>query len=82
MQSAYVACGVQLLNLDRSPQISGNYFMRGGLNNLLPLPYIGNFIKWLGNSLKVKKPNIPDTQSAVEVDWINGAFNGKESGYQ
>lgn len=74
VKSAYVACGVQLLNPDRSPQISGNYIMTGGLNNLLPLPYIGNFIKWLGYTLKVKKPNVPDAQTEVEVDWINGAF--------
>src|SRR5215831_4221657 len=28
--STYVAAGVQLLNADRTPQISGNYFMKGG----------------------------------------------------
>ncbi len=38
--SEYIACSVQLLNPDRSPQISGNYAMRGGLNYLLPLPLI------------------------------------------
>ncbi len=72
--SEYVACGVQLLNADGSPQISGNYFMKGGLNYLLPLPYLGNFIKWLGNLVKVEKPNLPDANALVEVDWINGAF--------
>lgn len=72
--SDYVACGVQLLNADRTPQISGNYFMKGGLNYLLPLPYVGNFIKWLGKQVKVEKPNVPDTDNLVEVDWINGAF--------
>jgi GT2 family glycosyltransferase len=72
--SDYVACGVQLLNADRSPQISGNYFMTGGLNYLLALPYLGNFIKWLGNLFKVEKPNLPDSNAPVEVDWINGAF--------
>lgn len=70
----YVACGVQLLNADRTPQISGNYFMKGGLNYLLPLPYVGNFLKWLGNKAKVEKPNVPDSSDLVEVDWINGAF--------
>jgi hypothetical protein len=74
VQSAYVACGVQLLNVDGSPQISGNFFMKGSLNNLLPLPYIGNFFKWLGNKVKVKKPNVPHATTAIEVDWINGAF--------
>jgi GT2 family glycosyltransferase len=73
-RSSYVACGVQLLNEDRTPQISGNYFMTGGLNHLLPLPYIGNFIKSLGNLVKVKKPNVPDTSEETPVDWINGAF--------
>lgn len=72
--SDYVACGVQLLNADRTPQISGNYFMKGGLNYLLPLPYVGKFIKWLGNVAKVEKPNVPDSNAPVEVDWINGAF--------
>ncbi|WP_205509863.1 glycosyltransferase family 2 protein [Longitalea arenae] len=70
----YVACGVQLLNADRTPQISGNYFMTGGLNYLLPLPYLGQFIKWLGNLAKVEKPNVPDSSNLVEVDWVNGAF--------
>ncbi len=36
-----VASSVQLVNADGSPQITGNYFMKGGLNHLLPLPYIG-----------------------------------------
>ncbi len=74
IRSDYVACGVQLLNEDGSPQISGNFAMRGGLNYLLPLPYIGAFLKWLGQVAKVKKPNVPDASTIVEVDWINGAF--------
>lgn len=74
IRSNYVACGVQLLNEDHTPQISGNYFMMGGLNYLLPLPYIGGFVKWLGFMLNVKKPNIPDASEEVEVDWINGAY--------
>jgi GT2 family glycosyltransferase len=74
LQSNCVAAGVQLLNPDGSPQISGNYAMRGGLNYLLPLPYLGNFIKLLGNFFKVRKPNVPNASQTVEVDWINGAF--------
>ena len=74
INSGYVACGVQLLNKDLSPQISGNYFMTGGLNNLLPLPYTGNFIKWLGATLKVNKPHVADSDAEIRVDWINGAF--------
>ncbi|HEX7845286.1 MAG TPA: glycosyltransferase family 2 protein, partial [Chitinophagaceae bacterium] len=72
--SGYVAAGVQLLNADRSPQITGNYFMTGGLNHLMSLPYLGRLIRWLGYSLKVKKTNIAKAEGAVEVDWINGAF--------
>lgn len=74
IDSEYVACGVQLLNTDGSPQISGNYFMKGSLNNLLPLPYVGALVKYFGNIFKVKRPNVPDSGSLVEVDWINGAF--------
>lgn len=72
--SEYVACGVQLLNIDGSPQISGNYIMKGGLNYLLPLPYMGVAIKKLGELLSIKKPNVPNATDTVEVDWINGAF--------
>lgn len=74
ISSQYVGCGVQLLNPDRTPQISGNYFITGGVNNLLPLPFFGRFIKWLGTSLKVKKTNVPEAKGEVEVDWVNGAF--------
>ena len=73
-KSNSVACGVQLLNVDRTPQISGNYAMKGGLNYLLPLPFIGNILKFFATILKVKKPNIPEAKDVVEVDWINGAF--------
>jgi GT2 family glycosyltransferase len=72
--SIYVACGVQLLNTDRTPQISGNFFMKGGLNYLLPLPYLGNGVKRAGELFKVAKPNVPDAAALVEVDWINGAY--------
>lgn len=73
-RSRYSACGVQLLNEDRSFQISGNYFMMGGLNNLLPLPYVGTIIKWLGNAVHIKKPHLAIEEREIEVDWINGAF--------
>jgi GT2 family glycosyltransferase len=72
--SEYVACGVQLLNRDGSPQISGNFVMTGGLNNLLPLPFIGPFLKGLGNLVNVSKPHVPDANEPVEVHWINGAY--------
>jgi GT2 family glycosyltransferase len=73
-KSPYVACGAQLLNADHSPQIAGNYAMKGGLNYLLPLPYIGSFLKLIASIFGVKKPNVPNATGIVEVDWINGAF--------
>ena len=54
-ESNYVACGVQLLNVDRTPQISGNYAMKGGLNYLLPLPFTGNILKFFASIFKCKK---------------------------
>jgi hypothetical protein len=70
----YIACGVQLLNVDRTPQISGNYFMKGGLNYLLPLPFMGSWIKGAAQLFRVSRPNIPEASGLVEVDWVNGAF--------
>lgn len=72
--SEYIGCGVQLLNEDASPQISGNYFITGGLNYLLPLPYLGNWIKWAARLLSIKKPHVAEARTRVDVDWINGAF--------
>ncbi|MET0466925.1 MAG: glycosyltransferase family 2 protein [Chitinophagaceae bacterium] len=74
IKSNYVGAGVQLLNGDRTPQISGNFFMKGGLNHLMALPYFGRLIRWVGLQMKVKKTNVPEAAGAVEVDWINGAF--------
>lgn len=72
--SKYVACGVQLLYEDGTPQIAGNYVMKGGLNYLLPLPYTGPLLKAIAQLFKVKKPNIQEASKEEEVDWINGAF--------
>ena len=72
--SEYVAAGVQLLNYDRTPQISGSHFVKGGLNHLLPIPYWGGFIRWLGYTLKTKVPSVQEARDIEEVDWINGAF--------
>jgi GT2 family glycosyltransferase len=38
------------------------------------LPYLGNFIQWLGRALHMRPPNVANAESLVEVDWINGAF--------
>lgn len=73
-RSGYGACGVQLLNADGSPQISGNYFMKGSINFWLSIPYVGKLLKFAGELASVKKPNVPDSDAPVEVDWINGAF--------
>jgi GT2 family glycosyltransferase len=72
--TSYIACTVQVLGLDGDPQISGNYFMKGGLNHLMALPYTGRLIRRLGLLLNVKKTNVPQAKGNVEVDWITGAF--------
>jgi GT2 family glycosyltransferase len=72
--SSHVASTVQLLNPDRTLQISGGYFIRGALNNLLPLPVLGKIFKWLGNLLGVRKTSLKQASNITEVDWINGAF--------
>lgn len=69
-----VGCGVQLLNPDGSHQISGAHFIKGGLNQLLPLPYLGNFVRFLGYKFKTKVPSVTRVTSKLEVDWIIGAF--------
>lgn len=70
----YSACGVQLLNEDRSLQISGSYTMKGGINFLLALPYWGAVLRAIGYALKAKVPHVLLEEGATEVDWINGAF--------
>ncbi len=72
--SSYIAAGVQLLNEDGSPQITGNFFIKGGLNQLMALPYAGKLIRWFGHLFKVKRTNLPKAEGTIEVDWINGAF--------
>lgn len=69
-----VACGVQLLNMDNSPQISGSYFMKGGLNFLMSVPYLGFLIRRVGLWLQVKNTSVKEASDIVEVDWLNGAF--------
>lgn len=72
--SACVACGVQLLNADHSLQISGNFFMKGGFNVFLPLPYLGSFLRSIAFSFGVKKTHVRQAADEQYVDWINGAF--------
>lgn len=74
IKSTFIACGVQLLNPDNTPQISGNFFMKGGLNHLLSLPYLGPFLRSIAFAIKVKKTNVQQASAEEKVDWINGAF--------
>ncbi len=74
MHSSCVACSVQLLNTDRSLQISGNYFMKGGINHLLPLPYYGKWLKGVARLFSAKTPHVDIPGEEEIVDWINGAF--------
>lgn len=69
-----IAAAVQLLNPDGSPQITGNFFMKGGLNHLLPLPYLGAFLRKIAFAANVKKTNVQQAGIAEKADWINGAF--------
>jgi GT2 family glycosyltransferase len=73
-QSDYAGAGVQILNAGHQPQISGNFFVKGGLNHLLPIPYWGDFIRWIGYKTKHKVPNLQRAKQVEEVDWISGAF--------
>jgi GT2 family glycosyltransferase len=74
VNSQYVGVGIQLLDIDHKLQISGSFFVRGGLNHLLPIPYYGEFIRWLGYNTKQKPPSIQQPTSVQDVDWISGAF--------
>jgi GT2 family glycosyltransferase len=72
--SSFAAAGVQLLDAGHQPQISGNFFMKGGLNHLLPIPYWGALIRWLGYATRRKVPNVQQAKAIETVDWISGAF--------
>jgi GT2 family glycosyltransferase len=72
-QPGYVAATAQLLGADGKPQISGSYFVKGGLNFLLPLPFIGETMRWLGKKMYRSNINVKETTAAVDVHWIAGA---------
>jgi GT2 family glycosyltransferase len=69
-----VGGGVQLLNTDGSTQISGAHFIRGGLNTLLPLPYLGRLVRYLGYRFKSTIPSVQHVKKDIEVDWVVGAY--------
>ena len=73
-QSHFAAAGVQLLDEVKAPQISGSFFVKGGLNHLLPIPYWGSFLRWLGYRTGSKVPGVQQAKKVEEVDWISGAF--------
>lgn len=72
--SEFAAAGVQLLDAAHEPQISGSHFVKGGLNHLLPIPYWGSFIRWIGYRANAKVPGVQHANKIEEVDWISGAF--------
>jgi hypothetical protein len=69
-----VGSGVQLLNTDGTNQISGAHFIKGGLNTLLPLPYLGKLIRYLGYRFKSTVPSVQTIKDKIEVDWVVGAY--------
>ena len=73
-ESDAVGGGVQLLNTDGSNQISGAHFVKGGLNTLLPLPYLGKLIRYLGYRFKSTVPSVQTISDKIEVDWVVGAY--------
>lgn len=74
VNSEYIAASVQLLNEDNSPQITGNFVIKGGLNHLLPLPCLGPLLRRIAFAIGTKKTNIKSASTEEKVDWINGAF--------
>ncbi len=69
-----VGAGVQLLNLDGTNQISGAHFIKGGLNTLLLLPYLGTFIRSMAYRLASSSPSVQTITSDISVDWVTGAY--------
>lgn len=72
--SSYAAVGIQLLHADGLPQISGSFFVRGGLNHLLPIPYWGQLLRQIAFGINSEKPHILQAREEERVDWISGAF--------
>ena len=73
VQSDHIACGVQLIHADGTPQFSGSKFVIGGLNHLMDLPYWGASLKFLASILQTAKPSIIKANKEQKVDWISGA---------
>jgi len=73
-ESTCIGAGVQLVDAAMQPQISGSFFVKGGLNHLLPIPYWGSFVRRLGYKVGSKVPGLQKAKAVEEVDWISGAF--------
>jgi len=74
MRSAHVACGVQLVHADLSPQFSASHFVKGGMNHLLSIPYWGATVKAMASFFIKEKPAIIEVGREQLVDWVSGAF--------
>jgi GT2 family glycosyltransferase len=72
--SNHIAAAAQLFNTDGTPQITANYFMKGGLNHLLPLPYLGKLLRSVALFFKAKQTSVPLATGEQAADWVNGAF--------
>lgn len=68
------AAATQLYNADGTPQATGHFFMKGGLNHLLPLPYLGSVLKKIAQFAGQKKTNVLSAKGTQQVHWLNGAF--------
>jgi GT2 family glycosyltransferase len=74
VQSDHIACGVQLIHADGTPQFSGSKFVIGGLNHLMDLPYWGASLKAIASIFKTNKPSVIKASKEQKVDWISGAY--------
>jgi GT2 family glycosyltransferase len=74
ISSKHIACGVQLIHADGTPQFSGSRFVKGGLNHLIDLPYWGASLKAIASLLKTNKPSVIKAIKEQKVDWISGAY--------
>lgn len=69
-----IAASVQLQDQSGEKQITGNYYMTGGLNHLLPLPYIGPVLRQIAFAIGTRKTNVRSASADEKVDWLSGAF--------
>ncbi len=68
-----VACSPQLLQEDKSPQVTGFYNLPFGFNIVRQIPYIGALFGALNRLTGAVKANEINVQLQSEFDWITGA---------